>query len=239
MTRFPTIFLLACAGALFACSSDGKGTQVDRGDLGEGPAGDSGAAPGDPGRDTLGLDSVLSRDAASDEGGNDDTTTGDSRTGDTGADAADSGLEPACIEDEDCAGAFDDLGACQVAICDSQGKCDRGEWGDGSPCDDGDACTSEETCTGGVCTPGCSPGQCGDDGCGGSCGGCPDGQTCTEGACVDDGSSDIACPWTGPLGKEVGKTVPDFTVTDCDGNEVSAHELCGARAALIFDFSGW
>ena len=136
-----------------------------------------------------------------------------------------------CAEGETCA-----AGECVCAPACSPGQCgDDGCGGSCGGCPDGETCAAGEC----VCAPACSPGQCGDDGCGGSCGGCPDGQTCTEGACVDDGSGDIACPWTGPFGKDVGKTVEDFTVTDCEGNEVSAHELCGARASLIFDFSGW
>ena len=34
------------------------------------------------------------------------------------------------------------------------------------------------------CTPNCDGKQCGDDGCGGSCGNCPDGQTCENGICI-------------------------------------------------------
>ncbi len=35
------------------------------------------------------------------------------------------------------------------------------------------------------CTPNCSGRVCGDDGCGGSCGGCPANTTCAGGRCVD------------------------------------------------------
>lgn len=42
---------------------------------------------------------------------------------------------------------------------------------------------------GGFCTPSCASAVCGDDGCGGSCGGCRPGQLCTAGACAG------ACTW--------------------------------------------
>lgn len=40
-------------------------------------------------------------------------------------------------------------------------------------------------CAGDCCRPKCDAKQCGDDGCGGSCGTCPQGQSCTSGKCVD------------------------------------------------------
>jgi hypothetical protein len=39
-----------------------------------------------------------------------------------------------------------------------------------------------------ACTPKCGGKQCGDDGCGGSCGTCPAGKTCADGQCVAQGS---------------------------------------------------
>lgn len=51
----------------------------------------------------------------------------------------------------------------------------------------GTACAAGETCTGGVCTgsciPNCNGNQCGDDGCGGSCGQCGGTQRCRDGRC--------------------------------------------------------
>lgn len=41
---------------------------------------------------------------------------------------------------------------------------------------------------GGGCTPSCTGKACGDDGCGGTCGTCGDGQTCTGGACTGGGN---------------------------------------------------
>ena len=46
------------------------------------------------------------------------------------------------------------------------------------------------------CTPACEGIQCGDDGCGGSCGLCADSETCAEGHCVP--ASCDACNWLQP-----------------------------------------
>ena len=48
---------------------------------------------------------------------------------------------------------------------------------------DGDSERATETPSADVCVPDCLGKQCGDDGCGGSCGECPTGQ-----ACQDDGT---------------------------------------------------
>ncbi len=51
-----------------------------------------------------------------------------------------------------------------------------------NPCGDEGTCSAEGTCV--ACTPDCSGKRCGDDGCGGTCGACPTGETCVENACV-------------------------------------------------------
>ncbi len=48
------------------------------------------------------------------------------------------------------------------------------------------ACAPGEKCVGGecvACEPDCGGKSCGDDGCGGNCGSCPEGASCTDGAC--------------------------------------------------------
>jgi hypothetical protein len=84
-----------------------------------------------------------------------------------------------------------------VAACDSRGDggmlCDPGDVqvcpcpgaGNGvQSCNSGgtgwNAC---EGCTTGQCVPKCSGKECGDDGCGGSCGTCPGNKTCNSGIC--------------------------------------------------------
>ena len=53
----------------------------------------------------------------------------------------------------------------------------------------GTACAAGETCAAGVCTrrcvPNCNGIQCGDDGCGGSCGQCGGGERCRDGRCLE------------------------------------------------------
>lgn len=72
------------------------------------------------------------------------------------------------------------------------GKCDPGSGlcviGDkASTCDDGDPCTQGDFCVAGgcigykkegCCTVNCTAKKCGDDGCGGSCGECGNGEVC-------------------------------------------------------------
>ena len=44
-----------------------------------------------------------------------------------------------------------------------------------------------------TCTPTCGRKQCGDDGCGGSCGGCAGGQHCTSGTCCTPEAPTVTC----------------------------------------------
>jgi hypothetical protein len=89
-----------------------------------------------------------------------------------------------CTEASDCAELV--VGACEVVGCDvDAGVCTV------TPAADGTACqTSLDTpgiCGAGACacTPDCADRECGDDGCAGVCGVCPQTSVCTsEGACV-------------------------------------------------------
>jgi hypothetical protein len=47
------------------------------------------------------------------------------------------------------------------------------------------------------------------------------------------------CPAAANVGYEVGQQLPDITVKDCDGADVSLAELCGASALWIFAAHGW
>ena len=54
--------------------------------------------------------------------------------------------------------------------------------GSGEKCENGQlSCTVSSQCS---CQPSCSGKQCGDNGCGGSCGSCPAGKSCSGGSCV-------------------------------------------------------
>lgn len=63
---------------------------------------------------------------------------------------------------------------------------------DVDPC--GGRCKPDQTCFQGFCCdPFCQGRQCGDDGCGGSCGNCPDGQDCFQGVCCTPNCADKEC----------------------------------------------
>ncbi len=72
--------------------------------------------------------------------------------------------------------------SCGPDCCDSAALCC-----DNACCASGQVCTWEEVC----CTPGCEPGICGDDGCGGQCG-CPEG-ICLVGLCFRTVPSGGSC----------------------------------------------
>ena len=58
------------------------------------------------------------------------------------------------------------------------------DWGQVTPCTGNDEC-QEGAC---LCSPQCAGKNCGNDGCGGTCGTCPEGSDCTpDGLCTDDG----------------------------------------------------
>ena len=142
--------------------------------------------------------------------GSGDVGAPDVVAGDVGV--ADAG-EPGCQDDEDCVGYFGDVSACQVTLCDkATGACVVGANKDYTPCDDGDACTLEDSCLAGACVPGrdrvCEDGNgCTDNGCDGVDGclfvanqaECDDGNACTEGdvcqdgACAGEGTDACGC----------------------------------------------
>ncbi|MBR57575.1 MAG: hypothetical protein CMH54_05895 [Myxococcales bacterium] len=81
-------------------------------------------------------------------------------------------------------------------------------------CQDPDACENNPANCGSTCEPDCTGLQCGDDGCGGSCGTCDAGQSCDSGVCVsggtcggneiwigdgycDNGNNNLECSWDG------------------------------------------
>ena len=111
-----------------------------------------------------------------------------------------------CEDDAACAMLV--VGACERAACDTES----------GPCGvaarpDGEACQTEAgqagTCAAGACAcaPACEGKDCGDDGCGGSCGACAEGEACEEGACVTSGD---CTPTTPP------DEVCDGLDNDCD-----------------------
>jgi len=139
------------------------------------------------------------------------------------ADACDCGCGAA---DPDCMDPTNVIAGCaSLEICDAKGTCtskipqawtcaattydalDACDCGCGAPdpdcafatlplhgCTSGETCKADGTCA--ACTPACADKQCGDDGCGGSCGTCDDPveKACDAGKCVDPcAPSPIAC----------------------------------------------
>ena len=102
------------------------------------------------------------------------------------------------------------------------GRC--GKFTDGAPCNCdadcakyNDCCKDYQAVCGGSCTPNCADKQCGDNGCGGSCGSCTGGKVCSNFVCKA-GSTSSVCP----NGKcEDGETIsscPQDCKTDCFGD---------------------
>jgi hypothetical protein len=96
-------------------------------------------------------------------------------------------------------------------------------------CTDNDECDAPEVCIDGACgcEPDCTGKQCGDDGCGGSCGSCPDSDVCSDGTCecIPD-CEGKACGSDGCDGTCGECTAPDACTDgacvcqpDCDGKQ--------------------
>jgi hypothetical protein len=92
-----------------------------------------------------------------------------------------------CTSDDDCS---DLVGSsCQAPACDTEdGLCGFEGLPDETICETVDErpgrCQDEECVP--DCEPDCSDERCGDDGCGGSCGECEDGQVCEDAVCVPE-----------------------------------------------------
>ena len=85
-------------------------------------------------------------------------------------------------------------GQCQSDVFCGNMKCDPGE--NCSNCPGDCACMNGQKCTaaGSCCSPQCSGKECGDDGCGGTCGACGSGFLCESGRCMANaGCGDHAC----------------------------------------------
>ncbi|NOZ87938.1 MAG: LamG domain-containing protein [Deltaproteobacteria bacterium] len=112
-------------------------------------------------------------------------------------------LEPGCMDsawDSGCAalcatrcGGCGDLPGC------GDGKCSPEDRETCANCAKDCSCEDGETCAWfGCCTPDCKGRECGDDGCGGSCGECDIGSTCFMGSCRKGPGCDITRDETGP-----------------------------------------
>ena len=97
----------------------------------------------------------------------------------------------ACVCPEECSpsGKKECVDDTHYRTCGDLNSDDCLEWTT-SPCTEGDTCHDEGICD---CTPSCAGKECGDNGCGGSCGGCTNGKTCEGGLCECAGSTDDDC----------------------------------------------
>ncbi len=143
-----------------------------------------------------------------------------------------------CHENADC---VDDSCQCKYAYCAESAGVEEG----GGCCDSGQVCNLEDMC----CWPDCDGKECGEDGCGGSCGECDDGKLCTEdgacgceyegcdGACCEEGEGciDGVCCQPDCEGKECGDDGCGQSCGDClELYACSDEGLC----ACEFEFCG-
>lgn len=63
----------------------------------------------------------------------------------------------------------------------------------------------------------------------------PEGGTAPDEVFDEEGT----CPPVEPFGTELGATIPDLELPDCDGNLHRVHDLCDREAAWIFSFAPW
>ena len=80
----------------------------------------------------------------------------------------------------------------------------------------------------------CAGMNCGEDAYGIACGECSDELVCKNNSC-----GEALCPPAGPYGTDPGTIAMDVTLSDCDGNTKSIHDMCGANAAHINLLAGW
>ena len=80
----------------------------------------------------------------------------------------------------------------------------------------------------------CTDVACGQDMYGVECGGCDEGMACINGGCQV-----WNCPPAGPYGAEIGQTVMDIELKDCDGNTHSLQDLCGAQVGFFNLLAGF
>jgi hypothetical protein len=143
-----------------------------------------------------------------------------------------------CPLDEHC-----EDGACVAGPVCGDEQCVEGE--DCGSCPDDCGCGCGEGCVGGACKfTACEGRDCGDDGCGGSCGDCPEGEVCDSGKCApsstcDDGTCDPgedceSCPADCGCGCGEGCVEAACKFTACDGlacGDDGCGGSCGACAA--------
>ena len=94
----------------------------------------------------------------------------------------------------------------------------------------GNACAVGETCAAGVCTGSCTPScngsQCGDDGCGGTCGQCGGGERCRGGRCLEPEDDGPITPGPDDQCIEANETCSSEGDTCCDPQRTCGFTRC-------------
>ena len=127
----------------------------------------------------------------------------------------------------------DDGNECTVDICEPEGVCGYLDVADGTDCNN----QPQGLCFAGqcVCQPMCAGKECGDDGCGSTCGECDDGNPCTDDVCKGASGCDYVFNQVGcddgdkcTSGDQcVGGTCIPGPSVDCDdGNECAVANAC-------------
>ncbi len=154
-------------------------------------------------------------------------------TADATVDAGDSGdtvdvpvVKVDCQGHGDCTGKLSGTGEgnCLKAICSAKGTCIKAALGDGTACDDGQACTETDVCAGGQCV-GKSSTCPSSDPC--LVGTCVDGKGCVEKPLADGTKCDDGVFCTGDDRCDGGECSPGPVLTCDDGNP------CTVDACLI------
>ena len=142
-----------------------------------------------------------------------------------GQDCGDDGCGGIC-------GACEEHYTCEDGTCVYQpwcgdGTCDVALLEDCSTCLVDCPCGCGETCDAGICTfTACNGKDCGDDGCGGSCGICGNGEACQNGQCV------VVNTWTDPTSDLTWQVTPT-------GGEMHWSDAKTHCAGLSLDGGGW
>ena len=165
-------------------------------------------------RGVTGLCALLTLSCSADE----DPAAADSAPGTGG------GPEAECSTNTDCAGVVTTDGPCELAVCIAgAGVCEVTQLS-GTPCDDGDVCTTDDFCSSGQCTPG-APLECDDDPCIAA-------HSCVSGECrYDPVDCDDANPCTDDSCEPLSGCVHAANTEPCDdGLSCTTDDACAAGA---------